>query len=302
MAATGVPPTTPSELPPGPATPPPLPASTLGKRPAHSPWVTIGAIVVVAIVILAIFAWTWPGSGNGGGGPPVIGQTPVFSAASSAAQYSSRGESGGPWYPVAAVGIALSNPVDLPVANLTNSSLLSGCTLRWISSEPSFILLPATPGSSGPGEAGAWLFALSNFTLSNVPALLFTLVADRNATPLFLASGTCTIYLYELASIASGIVDSTAAVAAANSTNGSEGTRFLSAHPGAARTFLAYAPSVFGLLTEYRWEVAYTTCGFGPGSPSTGTTFNVTLDGSNAQPIGSPGLHDGNCTGAIPLP
>ena len=204
---------------------------------------------------------------SGGGGNAVL-----FSQASSAAVTAASSYQGGGWGPSFAIALAVTTGFTFPISNLTNSSE-SFCgpnsTMTWIGPEPSGIDIPATSTSSAAGTSAGWFVILSKTGTS----VVWADVLSGSAKLLFSATGADCAYFSYISM--SGMIDSSAAV---NAANGAGGSTFLSANPNANREFFGIGGyTTFNVYPA--WEISYTTCQ--PYSSGTGSYFNATVNGTS---------------------
>lgn len=277
---------------PAPTLPPFLERASSGTEslpPARrSPWKAIGAIVVVGIILVAIIfvAGVLPRSGP-------TSTTPTFSGAQQAANGAAGSYPGGSWSAIAAIALATNTPGVLTQSEIQLAFGASNCSVTWASSAPAVVIVPPTPLNATAGGAASWFFVYS----SSAHALLVVVVTNGSAEPLFTATGgNCSLTAEAVTPLArTTVVDSNAAVAAANSKGGAT---FLADHPASNRTWAVVGQV---LVYEPTWEVAYSDCPIPPPTNSTvnHTAFESTIDAQTGTAI-TGGSVNTTCSLAIP--
>ena len=290
---------------------PPPDASGRGPAGAAAPpakrrgrWVVPAIAVVVAVVIIvaALFA---SGILAFSKTPPSNSPFETFSQAEARAASGASSAAGGPWYAVAGSAIVAPIAVLEPTTNLSALTGTTNCTFDWPSGEPQNVAIPASAGAP-VGESAYWSIVLKN--ASN--GLLVETVSAGAATTLVRLGGSfCEEIGAVLATFPPGVVDSPAAVSAANSAGGSA---FLATYPNATQLWVVFGGLTLEALltTSPEWIVEDTSCGIPLSAESSGAVFNATIGGTSGAVLNhTQGSVDCALTGlsvggalALPLP
>jgi hypothetical protein len=229
--------------------------------------------VVVVVVVAALFAAGLLTPAHASSSGPAF---ETFSQAESRAASAAAFAPGGPWYPV--LGSALVLPVAAlePATNLTSLTGASGCTLTWPNGEPANVAIPATGAGARIGESAFWSILLKN--VSN-GLLVETVSIGVTTTLVRLGGSLCAEFGAALVTFPPGVIDSPAAVTAANGVGGSA---FLAAYPNATQIWFVYGGFTFELLTTSpQWIVEDTSCAVPAVAGATGAVFNATIGGTS---------------------
>jgi hypothetical protein len=307
----------------------------LARRPG-----SIGPVAIVVIVAALVGAMVFIGP-LGGFYATVPASHDAASAgpdsffdARTAAVAAAQTYGNGSWTPVMAMGIVpttsyffngpgsepvpvtggggVANNTTVPGGNVTPPIIVDPvpvCGWQAVgSANLSGFTVPAAPNDVGTGLAPGWLFLFVQSTTGSAPALLVVTVLDGSASPyVTMGGGQCAgMYSFpEFDSIATGIIDSTAASQVANAWGGSA---FLANVTGANETMMLTGPQVFhaygcdgcGGVVPVSGGGNYS----GNGTPITGpppppmTEYNITIPATWTIALGN-GAPDGSMSSTI---
>ncbi len=228
--------------------------------------------VAVVLVLLVLFA---AGILFPSGSSPSSSQWLTYDGAEPAAAQAASASGGGSWLPVIGFGLAVSSNVTVPATNLTGLLAEIHCTASFPGGSSPSVNVPATPSSAGTGRAGFWLIVFRNAT----GELRAASVTEGAGRVLFSAGGsTCQSDALDLIEISSSVVDSSNAVAAADSAGGSS---FLAGHPGASQVWVVFGGANFVIVqTSPTWTVVDTSCSLSSPNGTSGSVFVANESGT----------------------
>jgi hypothetical protein len=278
------------------STPPdPTPVSSGAPSPATTPaapphrsgaLLAVAAIVVVAVVVLAalLLAGVGPFARHSGTSAAV-----TFSSARQTANSTASSHGGGFTTLVFGAGFSSRSTLTLPVLGLLGNP---GCTIAGESSTNT-TTVPSTAVGAGTGSAAFWAFLYRN---SSGAGLLVSVTNGAASVVGTLDRGqNCAFLGNQLGAIPSGVIDSVAAVNAANHEGG---TGFLSAHPNATGVYAVLGGST--ALTPgagAEWLVDYSLCTPFSTSGAVEPQFTAVLNGLSGEVLAADSTNT-TCSGA----
>ncbi len=199
-------------------------------------------LVVIGIAILLVLE-----SGILVPRPPVVYGTPLYySQFIGVAELSQSRTPGGPWTPVAVLGLGVGSSTSGSSAARTLEG--SGCAPRW--SNASSPIVPATPSDAHVGAVSAW-FLISSDAYGDLLLTVVTYTSDApEGAALAIVPGTCASAYAGGGAVPTSVVDSPVVV---NRTNHAGGTSFLQNNSVASEELEIQGPY---------WIVTYSTCPF----------------------------------------
>jgi len=257
-------------------TPPPPPLTPLPPRGGRA--AVAGGGVAAAVVLLVLVGLAFAGAlpGLSAPAPP---SSVAYSDARTLATDAIANVAGGPWSLTLAGGIASTSAETL---NLTSAAAATGCTVDLAPGGNGSLSLPPLDASAPDGTAPAWVFAFdgSGGTVAVVTVL------DGRAERLATISGTaCTSALGLVSPIPSDVVDSTAAMEAADAAGGSA---FQASYQSVSEFMgITGGISLPGFAVPASWTIELLACGGTgggggvvpiPGAVLSGALFNATVD------------------------
>ena len=184
-----------------------------------------------------------------------------YSQAAGLVVTAASGYAGGGWQVLAGAALAVVTPTTVASSTFYNQTS-PGCQVTWIGTSRATFTFPATLPSASVGTANAWVFELTQGSGSTV---LVVTVDNGTATLQYTVSPGSCVNSGSNAAIPTGIIDSPAAVGAANSAGG---TAFLTTYPSSTRIWEVFSNTTLPGSHTF-WAVIYTTCplvgGSGPG-------------------------------------
>jgi hypothetical protein len=255
---------------PGPGSPVPWTAPPPKRRRTLGYALIAAVIVVVLVLLFATQVIPLSPSSSSTGGSAL-----TFSEARPIANASVAGFQDGGWYLILAAG--LDSPTSESIPTNSSASGSGNCTLTLVSGASATLSIPAFTGSRTAGVAPAWEFLYRN----GAGSVAVVTVVSGAASVIGTIGGTTCSFLFGLFStLSSPVIDSSQAAAAAASDAGT----FLTQHPNASAEFgLIGGVTFLSAHIGPEWDVAFTTCPIGPATLGNGTTFNATVNATNAH-------------------